>query len=107
MKTHVLCFGLTLGLCAQVLAQLSPGNPLAGLEKLKDFEAMRASSSAPDWRNGNDDWRPIEPGGTLTLADLKGPGISTHFWNTIAHTAPFYSRLMTLRIYWDGEKNPV
>ena len=106
MKTHFLGFTLALGLCAQALAQLSPGNPLTGLEKLKDFEAMRASSCAPDWRNGNDDWRPIEPGGTLVLADLKGPGMITHFWNTIAHQAPFYSRLMTLRVYWDGEKNP-
>lgn len=106
MKAHPLGLGLALGLCAQALAQLSPGNPLAGLEKLKDFEAMRASSSDSDWRNGNDDWRPIEPGATLVLADLKGPGMITHFWNTIAHPAPFYSRLMTLRIYWDGEKHP-
>src|ERR1035437_18734 len=106
MKTHFLSFGLTLGLCAQALAQLSPGHPLVGLEKVKDFEAMRASSSDPDWRNGNADARPIEPGGMLVLADLKGPGMIVHFWNTIAHSAPFYSRLMTLRIYWDDEKNP-
>jgi hypothetical protein len=106
MKTHLLSFGLTLGLCAQAFAQLSPGNPLTGLEKLKDFETMRASSSDPDWRNGNADSRPIEPGGTLVLADLKGPGMIVHFWNTIAHSAPNYSRLITLRIYWDGEQNP-
>ncbi len=67
---------------------------------------MRASSSDPNWRNGNADSRPIEPGGTLVLADLKGPGMIVHFWNTIAHRAPFYSRLLTLRMYWDGEKNP-
>ena len=86
MKTRFLGFGLALGLCAPALAQLSPGNPLAGLEKLKDFEAMRASSSDADWRNGNGDARPIEPGGTLMLADLKGPGMITHIWNTIAHS---------------------
>ncbi len=67
---------------------------------------MRASSSDPNWRNGNADSRPIEPGGTLVLADLKGPGMIAHFWNTIADREPFYSRLLTLRIYWDGEKNP-
>jgi D-arabinan exo alpha-(1,3)/(1,5)-arabinofuranosidase (non-reducing end) len=106
MKTTLLGFAIALGISTQVLAQLSPGNPLAGLEKLKDFEAMRASSSDPDWRNGNNDWRPIEPGGTLVLADLKGPGMIVHFWNTIAHQAPFYSRLMMLRIYWDGEAHP-
>ena len=106
MKTRILSFGLTLGLCAQALAQLSPGNPLTGLEKLKDFETMRVSSSDPNWRNGNADSRPIEPGGTLVLADLKGPGMIVHFWNTIAHQASSYSRLMTLRIYWDGETHP-
>ena len=74
MNTRFLSFGLMLGLCVPALAQLSPGNPLVGLEKLKDFEAMRASSSDPDWRNGNADSRPIEPGGTLVLADVRGPG---------------------------------
>jgi hypothetical protein len=82
------------------------GNPLNGLELLKHFEARRASSSDPDWRNGNADSRPIPPGQTLTLAELEGPGKIVHFWCTIAHTAPFYSRLLTLRIYWDGEEHP-
>ncbi len=98
-------FLLTLA-AGPALAQLPSGNPLSGLETLKDFEAMRASSSDPNWRSGNADARPIEPGGTLVLADLKGPGVITHIWNTIAHDAPFYSRLLTLRIYWDGEEHP-
>ncbi len=102
----VLCAALlTLG-AERVCAQLSPGNPLSGLEKLKDFEARRASSSDPNWRNGNADARPIAPGGTLTLAELAGPGVITHIWFTIAHDAPFYSRLLTLRMYWDGEESP-
>jgi len=106
MKTPLLGFGLALVFCGQALAQLSLGSPLAGLEKLKDFEAMRDSSCAEDWRNGNADARPIEPGATLVLADMKGPGMIMHFWNTIAHSAPFYSRLLTLRMYWDGEQHP-
>ncbi|HEY3914527.1 MAG TPA: glycoside hydrolase family 172 protein [Verrucomicrobiae bacterium] len=92
------------GLCA--FAQSEPGNPLSGLETLKDFQARRASSSDPDWKNGNADSRPIPPGGTLTLAELTGPGTVVHFWCTIAHRDPSYSRLMTLRMYWDGETNP-
>ncbi len=87
-------------------AQLDPGNPLNGLEKLKDYETRRASSSDPDWKNGNADARPIAPGGTLTLAELDGPGEIVHIWFTIAHDAPFYSRLLTLRMYWDGEEAP-
>ncbi len=106
MKRPLHLAALFLGLALPAPAQLSTGSPLSGLEQLKDYETMRTSSSAADWRNGNDDWRPIEPGATLLLADLQGPGVITHFWNTIAHQAPFYSRLLTLRIYWDGEAHP-
>jgi hypothetical protein len=88
------------------LSQFSLGNPLAGLDQLKDFETRRASSSDADWKNGNADARPIKPGGTLTLAELEGPGVITHIWFTIAHDAPFYSRLLTLRMYWDDEEHP-
>ena len=95
-----------LAFAAFASAQSDPGNPLNGLATLKDFQTMRASSSDPNWRNGNADSRPIPPGGTLTLAELKGPGRIVHFWNTIADGEPYYSRLLTLRIYWDGETNP-
>jgi len=91
---------------ASALAQLNPGDPLNGLEKLKDFETKRASSSDPNWRNGNADARPIAPGGVLTLGTLEGPGEIVHFWCTIAHRDPYYSRMLTLRMYWDGETNP-
>ena len=101
------CCLLCLLSCASVAsAQFSPGNPLAGLEKLKNFELRRASSSDPDWRNGNNDCRPIPAGGTLTVAELQGPGVIAHIWFTIAHSAKNYSRLLTLRMYWDGEKHP-
>jgi hypothetical protein len=102
---HVCILIITLP-CSTVLAQLAPGNPLSGLEKLKDFKTMRASSADPDWRNGNGDCRWIRPGGQLTLANLTGPGEIVHIWFTIAHQDPFYSRLLTLRMYWDGETNP-
>jgi hypothetical protein len=87
-------------------AQASLSNPLDGLERLKNFESRRASSSDPDWKNGNGDLRPIKPGGTLTLAELDGPGKIVHIWFTIAHSDPFYSAKLTLRIYWDGEEHP-
>lgn len=95
-----------LGLINGLQAQSLFGNPLADLARLKPFEARRTSSSDPDWKNGNADARPIAPGGTLTLAELEGPGVITHIWFTIAHEAPFYSRLLTLRLYWDGEEHP-
>ena len=86
--------------------QTSLGDPLGGLELVKEYRTMRVSSSDPDWVNGNGDNRPIEAGDTLTIAELEGPGKITHLWFTIAHNVPFYSRLLTLRIYWDGEEHP-
>ena len=97
----------TLALSAgPALAQRSPGNPLDGLERLKTFQTMRASSSDPNWRSGNADSRPIAPGATLTLAELEGPGQIVHIWFTIAHSDPYYPRMLTLKMYWDAEEHP-
>lgn len=107
MKASIRLAVLALALSAfSALAQINLGDPLSGLEKLKDFETKRVSSSDPDWKNGNADSRPIEPGGTLTLAELNGPGEITHIWCTIAHRDPYYSRMLVLRMYWDGETHP-
>ncbi|HOX01319.1 MAG TPA: hypothetical protein P5555_09735 [Candidatus Paceibacterota bacterium] len=70
MKTAAHASVLALALAAPALwGQLIPGSPLAGLEKLKPFETMRASSSNPNWKNGNSDVRPIPPGGTLATTE--------------------------------------
>lgn len=107
MKSYPLALAAILAVTAfSSVAQESLGNPLGGLERLKNFETRRASSSDPDWKNGNGDLRPIKPGGTLTLAELDGPGKIVHIWFTIAHSDPFYSAKLTLRIYWDGEEHP-
>ena len=109
MKINHLLVALTvIALAAPAAAQplILSGNPLSGLEQLKDFHTRRDSSSDPNWRTGNNDRRSIDPGGTLTLAELEGPGIITHIWCTISHKAPYHSRLLTLRIYWDGEEHP-
>jgi len=82
------------------------GDPLAGLERLRQYESMRSSSSDPNWQDGNGDCRGIAPGDTLALAELDGPGMISHIWFTIAHPSPGYPRLLTLRMYWDGEEHP-
>ncbi len=98
----ILC--VAVGLTATAWAQT--GNPLDGLADLKAGSSQRASSSDPNWQNGNGDARPIPPGATLVVADLTGPGMITHFWNTIADEERGYSRLLVLRMYWDGEEKP-
>ncbi len=89
-----------------VFSQVSPGMGLSNLDRLQEGRRMRASSSDPDWRNGNRDARPIPPGDTLTLGQLRGPGRITHIWCTIAAEDPHYGRSVTLRMYWDGNKEP-
>ena len=112
MRRRIVCvmlLGVLFGFVSNAYAGAASwpsGNPLDGLAQLKAGSSERASSSDADWRNGNGDARPIAPGGTLVIADLKGPGMVTHIWNTIADNERGYSRLLVLRMYWDGETNP-
>ena len=105
-----------LGSILLVLAATLPLAPLGAqqnfntafpdLATLKSYHTMRESSSDPNWQNGNADARPIPPGDTLTLADVQGPGEIVHIWLTISDREYGYSRLLVLRMYWDGEKEP-
>jgi len=67
---------------------------------------MRSSSAAQSWQNNNRDCRPINPGETLTLAELAGPGQINHIWFTIGAKDRFYPRTTVLRMYWDGQEQP-
>ena len=87
-------------------AQQNLDSAFPDLATLKNYRTMRASSSDPNWRNGNGDARPIPPGGTLTLAEVSGPGEIAHIWFTISDRERGYPRLLMLRMYWDGEKTP-
>jgi len=43
----------------------------------------------------------IQPGETVTLANITGPGALQHLWMTSAHP-----RFAILRIFWDGQEQP-
>src|SRR5262245_64860157 len=45
----------------------------------------------------------IEPGETVTLADIAGSGTITHIWLT-THTSNW--RRLLLRFYWEGDERP-
>ncbi|MCG3199683.1 MAG: hypothetical protein GHCLOJNM_04207 [bacterium] len=81
------------------------GDPLAALTRPQDHTARRESSSNPDLAS-NGDMRSVEPGGTLVLAELEGPGEITHIWTTVGSFDPFYGRSLILRMYWDGAEHP-
>ena len=75
------------------------------LARLKDFRAYRSSSNNPDLTSNDDSLRPI-PGETVVLADLRGPGVVTHIWLTIAANEYGWPRLLRLRVYYDGSATP-
>ncbi len=79
-------------------------SPLRGLIKLRDARPRRFASY--DRTGGNDDRLHVQPGETVTLAELTGAGIITHIWCTVACESPNYLRKLTLRAYWDGEDTP-
>jgi hypothetical protein len=74
------------------------------LANKKDFSALRESSASPTGKN--DDYRPMEPGQTLTVADIKGSGRITHIWFTISAQSPDHLREMVLRMTWDDASKP-
>ena len=82
------------------------GGWLDDLAALKPGRTQRVTSANPDWRRGQDDWTSVQPGQTLVLAELEGPGVVTHLWNTLNSQEPGHARLLRLRIYWDGEAEP-
>jgi len=97
----VVAFG-ALALCVP-----SFGQTLEDLARLQSGKPLRASSNDErDWKGSNVDYKFIKPGETLTLADFKGPATLRRIWMTVLPSEPGYARLLTLRIYWDGEKSP-
>jgi D-arabinan exo alpha-(1,3)/(1,5)-arabinofuranosidase (non-reducing end) len=84
---------------------LASAADLGALTQCRDVTVHRESSSNKDL-NKNGDARSIEPGQALTLADLKGPGVITHFWSTVSAKDLFYPRSLVLRIYYDGADAP-
>ncbi|MCI9125047.1 MAG: DUF2961 domain-containing protein [Eubacterium sp.] len=70
---------------------------------------MAASSLGPS-RKGSPCLRDLQPGQTVTLADLDGPGIISHIWMTVdaqtSNADVYVLRDLVLRMYWDGELEP-
>jgi hypothetical protein len=84
----------------------SAGTWSGELFSARDARAWRSSSHDPDWQTGNADWRVIEPGETITLADIDGPGVIRHIWFTVNAYDPQFPRSLVLRMYWEGSDTP-
>ena len=92
-----------LAVCSGV-AFAQNGNLLGGLAEPHDYVQKRASSY--DRTGGNDDFRVLPPGETLTVLDDAGPGVITHIWFTLASDETYHLKKLVLRMYWDGEATP-
>jgi hypothetical protein len=77
---------------------------LSRLTRPHDYTLKRVSSY--DRTGGNDDYRPLAAGDTVTLLDEAGPGEISHVWMTIASRERFHLKKLVLRMYWDGESSP-
>jgi len=82
----------------------SPGQWKVDVTQPQDYSLKRVSSF--DRTGGNDDFRRIAPGETLTVMDVDGPGLLTHIWITLSSEEDYHLKKLVLRMYWDGEKSP-
>jgi D-arabinan exo alpha-(1,3)/(1,5)-arabinofuranosidase (non-reducing end) len=80
------------------------GDPL-DMARLKNYSSARATSSNR-FVASNDDSKRIKPGETLVMADLKGAGMISHIWLTVADNEFGWPRLLRFRVYYDGHKTP-
>jgi hypothetical protein len=101
-----MCILVCVLMCASAWAQseVSQSTELSSLISPHPYVQKRASSY--DRTGGNDDFRKIAPGETLTLLDDSGPGVITHIWITIASSEKYHLKKLVLRMYWDDEASP-
>ncbi|GMU20563.1 MAG: hypothetical protein AMXMBFR13_06600 [Phycisphaerae bacterium] len=82
----------------------APPSPVPDLARRQPYTAGRVSSADPT--GGNKDNITIPPGQTVTLADLKGPGLIAHCWFTMMTDSPDYLSKVVLQIRWDDADAP-
>lgn len=104
MNRVLLFFGICLIAASQSAQAQSSSDLLSELTHAHDYTLKRVSSY--DRTGGNDDFRPLGAGETLTLLDESGPAEISHVWITIASDEQFHLKKMVLRMYWDGESSP-
>src|SRR3954463_13510680 len=86
------------------VAQPAAPDALFAMARLRDYKCHRSSSW--DTTGGNADFRPVDPGASLPLLDVKGPGVITHIWFTINSDDQMHLKNLVLRAWWDGESTP-
>ncbi len=96
---------ITLFLLAANSIPIYAEDQLSVITRKRPGKRMRNSSGLFDPESNADSFR-IEPGETVVLAELDGPGEIQHIWFTIGAYERRYPRTMVFRIYWDDSKIP-
>jgi len=65
-----------------------------------------SSNEQPLWNDANLDMNWLQPGQVLELPMLQGPGVITHMWFTSHAGWANELNALSIRIYWDGRKEP-
>ncbi len=65
-----------------------------------------SSNMQPDWHTENLDMTWLQPGESVEMPVLEGPGVITHMWFTSHAGWVGELNALSLRIYWDGRKDP-
>jgi hypothetical protein len=100
-----ICIGIFL-MCASVRAQSDSARNVQLSNLIFPHTYVQKRASSYDRTGGNDDFRKIAAGQTLTLLDDVGPGIVTHIWITIASPEQYHLKKLVLCMYWDDETSP-
>ncbi len=105
-------FMFVLTIPAPVLGQR--GGVLSSLMEVRGGRSKAVTSSAKDFRSNADRRTYIQPGETMVMADVAGPGVINHIWLTFNDAAPNWLESggsaspsdLVLRMYWDGADRP-
>jgi hypothetical protein len=65
-----------------------------------------SSNQQPEWHSENLDMTWLKPHESVEMPLLEGPGVITHIWFTSHAGWVGELNALTLRIYWDGRKEP-
>jgi len=119
MRTGIKAFGcmfliLLMHYPLSLISGQDLGNSLSGLAFLGQGRSRAVTSAQPDPNSNKDRIGIIEPGQTVALADITGPGVITHIWLTFNEARSNWLESagsarpdeIVLRMYWDGASAP-
>jgi len=106
--------GMTSLLACRPASTPEGGSGMAALTRVQPGQARAVTSSDQDFKSNYDRRTYIEPGETMVLADLQGPGVVNHIWLTFSEARPNWLEAggsanpaeIVLRMYWDDHPEP-